>query len=46
MAGIVGMFASIGDHIPVLKKEKFGEPHPEGEISRLVVTLLNRSKKV
>ena len=35
MAGIVGLFASIGDHIPVLKKEKFGEAHPEGEISRL-----------
>ena len=34
MSGIVGIFASIGEHIPILKKEKFGEPHPEGEISR------------
>ncbi len=34
MAGVVGVFAAIGEHIPMLKKEKFGEPHPEGEISR------------
>ena len=33
MAGIVGIFASIGEHIPILKKEKFGEPQPEGYIS-------------
>jgi hypothetical protein len=32
MAGIVGIFASIGEHIPILKKEKFGEPNPEGKI--------------
>ena len=35
MSGIVGVFASIGEHIPILKKEKFGEPEPEGVISRL-----------
>ena len=34
MSGIVGVFATIGEHIPILKKEKFGEPKPEGEISR------------
>jgi len=34
MAGIVGIFTSIGEHIPVLKKEKFCEPHPEGLILR------------
>ncbi len=34
MAGVVGLFATIGEHIPILKKEKFGEPCPEGEISR------------
>lgn len=33
MAGIVGIFASIGEHIPILKKEKFGVPDPEGQIS-------------
>ena len=34
MAGVVGIFASIGEHIPILNKEKFGEPHPEGDINR------------
>lgn len=34
MAGIVGIFAAIGDHIPILKKEKFCEPQPEGQIAR------------
>ena len=29
---IVGLFASIGEHIPILKKEKLGEPDPEGHI--------------
>ena len=33
MSGIVGLFASIGDHIPILKKEKFGQPDPEGIIA-------------
>ena len=33
MAGIVGIFASIGEHIPILKREKFTEPQPEGIIS-------------
>ena len=31
MAGIVGIFASIGDHIPILNKEKFCQPQPEGK---------------
>ena len=34
MAGIVGIFASIGDHIPILNKEKFCEPQPEGLVQR------------
>lgn len=33
MAGVVGLFASIGEHIPILKKEKFGLPDPEGIIN-------------
>jgi len=33
MSGVVGIFASIGDHIPILKKEKFGQPDPEGFIA-------------
>jgi len=33
MSGVVGIFASIGDHIPILKKEKFGQPDPEGLIA-------------
>ena len=33
MAGIVGLFASIGEHIPVLNKEKFGQPDPEGHVN-------------
>ena len=33
MSGVVGIFASIGDHIPILKKEKFGQPDPEGIIA-------------
>ena len=35
MAGIVGLFASIGSHIPILNKEKLLEPNPEGSISTL-----------
>ena len=35
MAGVVGLFASIGEHIPILKKEKFGQPDPEGYINAL-----------
>jgi len=34
MAGIVGIFASIGDHIPILNKEKFCQPQPEGLVLR------------
>jgi len=30
---IVALFTSIGDHIPILKKEKFGQPDPEGIIA-------------
>jgi len=30
---IVALFHSIGDHIPILKKEKFGQPDPEGIIA-------------
>ena len=33
MAGIVGIFAAIGEHIPILKKEKFGVPDPEGKVA-------------
>ena len=39
MAGIVGLFASIGSHIPILNKEtrnkKLLEPNPEGSIATL-----------
>ena len=35
MSGIVGVFASIGEHLPVLNKDKFGEPHPEGSVNRM-----------
>ena len=35
MSGIVGVFASIGDHIPIMNKEKLHEPKPEGAINRL-----------
>jgi len=35
MSGIVGVFASIGEHLPMMKKEKFGEPNPEGAIARM-----------
>lgn len=34
MSGIVGVFASIGEHLPILNKEKLAEPKPEGPISR------------
>ena len=30
---IIALFHSIGDHIPILKKEKFGQPNPEGIIA-------------
>ena len=30
---IIALFHSIGDHIPILKKEKFGQPDPEGIIA-------------
>lgn len=33
MSGIVGVFASIGEHIPILKREKYTEPNPEGLVS-------------
>ena len=32
MSGIVGVFASIGEHIPFKKKEKLGEVNSEGVI--------------
>lgn len=35
MSGIVGLFASIGEHIPILNKEKFGQPNPEGKINAM-----------
>ena len=35
MADIVGVLATIGEHIPIFKKEKNWEPNPEGKINNL-----------
>jgi len=35
MAGIVGLYATIGEHLPIFKMEKRFEPKPEGNIHRL-----------
>ena len=32
---IVALFASIGEHLPILKKEKYSAPDPEGKINAL-----------
>ncbi|XP_040571919.2 LOW QUALITY PROTEIN: innexin inx2-like [Lepeophtheirus salmonis] len=35
MAGIVGVFATLGEHVPIFRRNKITEPSPEGEINRL-----------
>ena len=35
MATMIGMFSSIGDHIPIFKREKLVEANPEGFVNKL-----------
>ena len=34
MSTVLGLFTSIGEHIPIFRKEKLEEPNTEGYVSR------------